>query len=350
MKTPSFGLAVALALTACSGNSPTPKDDSDDVEMVYPPSKIGFGSCSDTLFPMPVLSILATKDPDLFVFLGDNIYGDTEDMANLQSKYDVLGATAEFQQIKEAASLLAVWDDHDYGANDAGKDYPMKAESEQIFLDFWEEPADSERRTHEGIYHALLYEGTPGPTLQIILLDTRYFRDDLTANDGTGINDYIPNDDPSLTLLGDAQWTWLEAQLRVEADLRIIASSTQFAHSYNGFESWNNLPAEKEKLLELIRTTEAEGVMFLTGDVHHAEFSQVEVAPGYTLFDATSSAISRFPSPAEENTQRIGNAFEPNNAGLVEIDWEAERVDISIIDVTDTKRLTHSFGFDEARF
>ena len=353
MNTSTFvSVAAALALIGCGGPTSKEKDatDTTDVELVYPPSKIGFGSCADSLFPMPVLSILAAKDPDLFLFLGDNIYGDTEDMTTLQSKYDTLGAKAEFQQIKAAAHLLAVWDDHDYGANDAGKDYPMKAESREIFLDFWEEPEDSDRRTHDGIYHALLYEGDPGPTLQIILLDTRYFRDDLTPNDGTGINDYIPNDDPTVSLLGDAQWLWLEEQLSMPADLRIIGTSTQFAHGYNGFESWTNLPAEQEKLLALIRSTGAEGVMMLSGDVHYAEFSKMEVAPGYTLYDATSSAISRFPSQIEENPNRIGNAFSPNNAGWVEIDWEGERVDISIIDVTDTARLTHGFSFDELRF
>jgi alkaline phosphatase D len=344
--------AAALALIGCGGPTPKAKDaeDTSDVEVVYPPSKIGFGSCVDSLYPMPVLSVLAAREPELFLFLGDNIYGDTEDMTALQRKYDTLEGKAEFQEIKDVASLVAVWDDHDYGANNAGKDFPMKAESRRIFLDFWEEPEDSPRRTHDGIYHALLYEGAPGPTLQIILLDTRYFRDDLTSNEGTGTHDYLPNDDPNVSLLGDAQWLWLEEQLAMPADLRIIGTSIQFAHGYTGSESWTLFPAEQEKLLALIRSTGAEGVMMLSGDVHYAEFSKMEVAPGYTLFDATSSAISRFPSEIEENPNRIGNAFGPNNAGWIEIDWQGEQVDISIIDVTDTARLTHSFSFDALQF
>ncbi len=351
MKYLKLAVIAALTLTGC-GNKEKDKhsDDETDATMVYPPSKIGFGSCSDTMFPMPMFSIAATHEPELFLFLGDNIYGDTEDMGVLQGKYDNLGAAAEFQQLKAASDLLAIWDDHDYGANDAGKDYPMKVESRDIFFNFWEEPADSPRRQHDGIYHSYLYEGAPGPNLQIILLDTRWFRDDLTPNDGTGKNDYIPNTDPSVNMLGATQWTWLEEQLQVDADLRIIGSSNQFAHEYNGWESWTNLPAERDRLLELIRTTEAEGVMILSGDVHYAEISQVEVATGYTLVDATSSAISRFPEPPMDNANRIGEPFQPNNVGLVEIDWPGESVKISIVDVTDTERITHTFSFDDMRF
>jgi len=350
MKYVTFAAIVALAMSGCAKDKDATGKDSD-ATVVYPEiSKIGFGSCSDSNFPMPVLEIAATYEPDLFVFLGDNVYADTVDMDLLQGKYDSLGEVAGFQQMKAVAPLLATWDDHDYGDNDQGKNYPMKVESREIFLDFWEEPADSPRRQHDGIYHSYLYEGSPGPNLQIILLDTRYFRDDLTDNDGTGKNDYIPNPDAGPSFLGAEQWTWLEEQLQVEAEIRIIGTSIQFAHEYNGWESWTNLPAQQEKMLALINSTGAEGVVMISGDVHYAEVSEMEVAPGYTLTDVTSSGISRFPAAPEDNANRVGSAFDQNNVGLMEIDWAGEMINFSIIDVTDTARITHSITFDSMRF
>ena len=146
--------------------------------------------------------------------------------------------------------VLATWDDHDYGENDAGRHYPFKAESKEIFLDFWNEPKKSKRREHNGIYHSLMF-GKKEQKVQIILLDTRTFRDNLalSGDDNKWKHDYKPNQNPDSTFLGDEQWKWLEAQLQQPAKIRIIASSNQFAHEYNGYESWTNVPHEQQKML-----------------------------------------------------------------------------------------------------
>ena len=114
-------------------------------------SKIAFGSCSDENEPQPILDLVIKHKPDIFVYLGDNIYGDTNNMDTLRAKYNRLAAKPEFQRLKKSTKLFATWDDHDYGQNDAGKYFPFKKESKEIFLDFFNEPANSDRRKHEGI-------------------------------------------------------------------------------------------------------------------------------------------------------------------------------------------------------
>jgi alkaline phosphatase D len=220
---------------------------------------------------MPAMDVATELGPELHVFLGDNVYADTVDMDVMQLRYDELAAAPELQRLAAQAKLVATWDDHDYGENDAGKNYPQKEASRAIFLDFWQEPANSPRREHPGVYTSYVY-ASAGGTLQIILLDTRTFRDDLTPNDGSGKNDYIPDADPELELLGEEQWQWLEQQLKLEADLRFIGSSIQFGQEYNGWESWTNLPSEQQRMLDLIDSTQAGGVVFLSGDVLWGEF------------------------------------------------------------------------------
>jgi hypothetical protein len=73
---------------------------------------------------------------------------------------------------------IATWDDHDYGVNDGGKEYPKKEESKKIFLDFFKEPDTSSRWKHKGIYTSYYY-GEAGKKLQVIVLDCRTFRDRL---------------------------------------------------------------------------------------------------------------------------------------------------------------------------
>ena len=141
-------------------------------------SRIAFGSCSNQDDPLPILRTVLEWEPDLFIYLGDNIYGDTRDMKLLEAKYAKLGAKKDFQNLRAAVPTIATWDDHDYGDNDAGKEFPFKAESKEIFLKFWNEPTPSPRREHDGVYTRYRFEDTKlGKTLQIILLDTRTFRD-----------------------------------------------------------------------------------------------------------------------------------------------------------------------------
>jgi len=302
------------------------------------PTRIAFGSCADQNQPMPVLDQVVALNPDLFIYLGDNIYGDTEDMDTLQAKYQTLAAREEFQRLKQSTPLLATWDDHDYGRNDAGKGYPKKAESKEIFLNFWDEPLDSERWQHEGIYTSYHYK-QDGKQLQIILLDTRTFRDPITRkNDNKGR--YIPHPKPGSTMLGEAQWRWLEAQLQKPADLRIIGSSTQFSHEHNGYESWTNFPFEQQRMIDLIQRTKANGAVFITGDVHWGEISKRPVDGGYDLIDITASGINRDWKSVSPNKYRVSSAVREYHFGTIEIDWSGKfpKMECSIYDLNGTKR------------
>ncbi len=99
---------------------------------------IAFGSCGSQEHPLPIFDEVVKRQPDLFIFLGDNIYGDTKDMDVLRQKYRQLGNKPSYQNLKKHTEIIATWDDHDYGQNDAGKHYPHKEVSKQIFLEFFE--------------------------------------------------------------------------------------------------------------------------------------------------------------------------------------------------------------------
>lgn len=306
------------------------------------PSRIAFGSCADHEQPQPILRDVVARQPDVFIYLGDNIYGDTEDMEVLKGKYSQLGSKPEFQALRAAVPTLAIWDDHDYGANDAGKEYPKKQDSRGIFLDFWKVPVESARRSHPGIYHSHLFQ-EDNRTLQVILLDTRTFRDPLAHNTvSSWKNDYHPDTNPDKTLLGQAQWTWLAEELRKPADVRIIASSIQFGHQYNGWESWTNLPHELLKMISTIRNAKAHGVVFISGDVHWGEISVLDVEDLYPLHDVTSSGINKDWDDVEPNQNRHGPVVREFNFGMIEIDWGDEDpvIALSITDVNGKIRVT----------
>lgn len=294
---------------------------------------IAFGSCARQDKSQPIWDAIIRKNPDLFLFLGDNIYGDTVDMKVLEKKYQELASKPGYQRLLETCPVLSTWDDHDYGKNDAGVEYAMKRESERIFMDFFDIPQESARRNRSGIYGSYLF-GPRGKRLQVILLDTRYFKDTSGRKKNTMPEEqkkqknivgwYLPSDNTSSTLLGADQWQWLEGELKEEADIRIICSSVQLVAYEKGMESWGNYPHERQRMFDLIQETEANGVFFVSGDVHFSELSR-STEGAYPLYDFTCSGMTHHNKAWSQavNNFRIGDAYAGKNAGIIEIGWDA---------------------------
>jgi len=320
--------------------------------------RIAFGSCAEASKSQPVWDPILARQNDLFIFLGDNIYADTRDMAVLRAKYARLVAQSGFARLRAGTPVVAIWDDHDYGEDDAGGEYPMKDESRQIFLDFWAEPAGSPRRDRDGVYASYVF-GPPGERVQVILPDLRYNRTPLIPVDLGGADyeswararlarglevpgPYARNPDPKATMLGERQWRWLERQLEVPAEVRLFGSSLQVLADFTGWESWVGFARDRERLIDLIRRKKANGVVFLSGDIHYAELSKLDVNVPYTLWDLTSSGLTeewRVPTP---NANRASEVVADANFGFIDIDWRgpSTRLSLGIADAKGRTRMS----------
>jgi len=322
-------------------------------------SKIAFGSCAWHDHPLPIFNRVIEHQPDMFIFLGDNIYGDTKNMDTLKAKYGRLKAKESFQNLIQNTQIIATWDDHDFGWNDAGREYEFKEEAKEIFLNFFNEPDSSMRRKHKGIYHSYDYQ-IADKKLQIILLDNRTFRDKLKPYNGEFDddrrysfykNDYAPYTTPDSSFLGQEQWDWLDKQLQKPADIRLIGSGSQFGIEWNGYEAWANFPHEQQKMLDLIKKNRANGVVFMTGDVHYSEISKLET-DFYPIYDFTSSGLSSTWHFATPNKNRIEGPIMDNHFGLITIDWLTENPQIKMEtwDIRDNQRIEFTIGLDEISF
>jgi alkaline phosphatase D len=304
-------LAAALAAGPVSGEDPL--------------RVVAFGSCAHQSRSQAFWQPLLDAKPDLFVFAGDNIYADTEDMGRMRQKYGMLQGQPGFKSLSELCPVLATWDDHDYGRNDAGAEYPMKKESRDIFFEVFGVPADSPRRAHEGVYDGAVC-GPEGRRVQVILLDTRWSRSPLARVEPGSVREghYRPSDDPEARVLGEAQWAWLEARLREPAEVRLLVSSIQVVSCEHAWETWGNFPRERARLFDVIRRSGAAGVVILSGDRHHAELSCVRDAVGYPLFDLTASGLNmaRGRAVEEPNRHRLAGPFPQNHFGVVRLDWD----------------------------
>ncbi|MFD2167093.1 alkaline phosphatase D family protein [Thalassotalea euphylliae] len=299
-------------------------------------SKIYFGSCAKQYKPMPIFDAINKDKPDVFVFLGDNIYGDTEDMSELQAKYDMLGAHKGFQQLRAQSEVVAIWDDHDFGENDAGKEYPQKEASRKIMLDFWQEPSDSKRYTQPGIYTSYWF-GEGENQIHLILPDLRWNRDKLhevgkfsyiTSRIPKNMGPYKVSPNAGASMLGEEQWQWLEAELKKPAKLKIIGSSLQLLPEFTGWESWANFPEDRNRLLQLIEKEQIPGVLMISGDTHWGEMSKLN-AGSYPLWEVTSSGLSEKWKDVSPNKHRVGDYTHDVNYGFIEVDWKKDDPSVS---------------------
>ncbi len=352
-------LLLSLIFQSCNPRKGTPSDAGPQTEINTEITKIAFGSCGQEYQPLSIFNNVIQHDPDLFIFLGDNIYGDTYSMDTLKKKYQQLGNKESYRNLKKRIPIIATWDDHDYGWNDIGKSYPYKEESKEIFLDFFDEPKSSSRRNHKGIYHSYTYD-YGAHKLQVILLDGRTFRDDLVPYNGEFDNDkrysyyrkdYAPHTKPSPTLLGEEQWRWLENELKIPADIRIIGSGIQFGIEWNGYEAWANFPNERQRMLDLIKKTKANGVLFISGDVHYSEISRLQT-DFYPIYDFTSSGLSSTWHFATPNKHRIEGPVMDNHFGLISIYWEGNNTKIKMEtwDIRDNQRIEYTLPLKALQF
>ncbi|MEP1447403.1 MAG: alkaline phosphatase D family protein [Paraglaciecola sp.] len=315
--------------------------------------KILFGSCLHQDKPQPIWQAMNQEQADLFVLLGDNIYGDTKNMSELEGKYAKQWATAGMQTMLANTTTIGIWDDHDFGENDAGAEYPHKEASRQILLDYFKVPKNSKRRTRgDGIYTShMLTQGEM--RVQIILPDLRWNRSPLESvskleylshKAPNNLGPYLPSSDPKRSLLGDTQWRWLEQQLQQPADVRIFASSIQLLPEFSGWESWANLPHERQKFLALLDKYQIDNLIIVSGDTHWSELSQITRKNGNTLWEMTTSGLTEEWKAVSPNKHRQGQSYSKANYGVIEL--SSQQINMTIKDVSGKKIMTKTLSLD----
>lgn len=309
-------------------------------------TRIAFGSCADQQEDQSIWDQVASEAPDLFLFIGDNVYGDVDSgdpaLPELKAAYMRLAQSEPFSRLRAATPMLTMWDDHDFGMNDSAASFKFRQDAEALYEYVWAIEEDDPRRTRPGVYGSWMFGEEEGRRVQLIMLDTRFFRSELMETDDRGARGkerYLPDDDPSKTMLGEAQWTWLEEELNKPADLRLVVSSIQVIAEGHGWEAWKMLPRERSRLYSLIDTADANGVIILSGDRHSGALYRKSDVGDYPLYEATSSSLNlpssrwraeRGETYVEPGPNRLAGMFYEANYGMVEIDWEAGAVTLSV--------------------
>lgn len=283
-------------------------------------TRIAIGSCNRSDLKQPLWQPIVEKKPELWIWLGDNIYGDTENMDKLAANYQRQKENLEYQKLLAAVPVIGVWDDHDYGVNDGGNEYPKRSESRDVLLNFLDVPKSNPVWDREGAYQSYTF-GETNKKVKVILLDARYFRDPVERRRGQNPQ-YITNS--TGTILGEKQWQWLEQELKnSDAQVHLIGSGIQILPTQHNYEKWNTFPQEREKLFNLLAQYQVPGAILMSGDRHIGELSKIKVKGlNYPLVELTTSGLTHtYENASEANNLRIGELTDQLNFGFFKINW-----------------------------
>lgn len=243
---------------------------------------VGMGSCARYQEdPLQTIWLEVYRhQPDLFFWLGDNIYGDSLDGGILAEEYRRQRAVPYLQPVNRTIPQLATWDDHDFGLNDHDRTNPVKEEALEIFKRYWANPAYGLPET-PGVFFDYHYGG-----IDFFFLDGRYYRDP-----------YFKEDNRDKTLLGEAQLSWLkDGLLESEAPFKVLVCGSGWTSLKGpGGDSWSSMLTERDALFEWITENGIEGVVLVSGDVHRSELNIIPWSEkgGYDFYEFVASPLAQ---------------------------------------------------------
>jgi alkaline phosphatase D len=267
------------------------------------PNQVTFvwtGDANAFFRPYTVLDPIRDDEPDLFLFIGDTIYGDDTrsgtGVATVRSdyhtKYKENRSDRSLRNVMAAYGTVTTWDDHevtnDFWGTDPGVATQMAA-GNQAFRDYM--PIREDGGDPMRLYRSFQW----GAVAEFFLIDSRQYRDaqayitEPSCLDA-GSPAVLPAapacvaeiNDPSRTYLGAAQKAWLKAGLS--------ASTAKFKFVMNGplvsallylpYDRWEGYAAERTEILEYIELNDIKNVVFLSTDIHALIVNGNVVNPG----------------------------------------------------------------------
>ena len=268
-----------------------------------------------------IFATMAKEKAAFMLWLGDNWYTREVDYysnwglwyrAHHDRKMPIL------QNLLKAMPHYAIWDDHDYGPNDIGKNYILKEESREVFRNYWANP--SYGFEGEGVYTMVSYGD-----VDLFLCDDRWWRSDKDVPDSVHGK---PN--PAKQMLGEKQMNWLKNSLLYSnAVFKIVVMGSQVLNPVSPFDKLQNFPAEYYELMDFLAASRVNGVLFLTGDRHHTEVIKVDRPGTYPLYDITVSPLTsgthKFTGPEANNPYRVFGLAEKQNYGRLSFSGERNK-------------------------
>lgn len=262
-----------------------------------------------------IFETMSNENAAFMLWLGDNWYYREVDCCDWGLWYRASRDRSHkvLQNFLKSMSHYAIWDDHDFGPNNAGNEWLYRNEARKVFDSYWCNPAKYE--SYDGIYTRFSFND-----VDFFLMDSRTFRTSDNHNDS--INGK-PN--PGKIMWGAEQLKWLKNQLiNSRAPFKIIANGSPILNTYNKYDCLVHFVNEYNELMDFIAQEKITGVLFFSGDRHHSEIISKKTGAGYSTYEIVSSSLTsgiyKVPDSEKTNPDLIKESIvEQNNYTRVSV-------------------------------
>ncbi len=275
---------------------------------------------------------IVKQQPSFMLWLGDNIYlrePDWTSRSGIFHRYSHFKSQKDLQELWGSMHHYAIWDDHDFGPNDADRSFVHKDLTLEAFQLFWGNQKygiENKGGINSQFSHL---------DVDFFLLDNRSFRSPNARKTG------------EREILGEAQIEWLiEALVNSKASFKIIAVGGQFLSPAAVYENHATFAKERQKLLDLIEAEGIKNIVFLSGDRHKTELTKMELSNGNTLYDFTCSPLASkaYDTNDEGNVLRVeGTHVATQNFGTLSFSgpFQSRKLQIKTFDSAGTLLWEH---------
>ena len=293
-----------------------------DYRMDPPPFSFVTGSCAyinEAKYDRPgkpygggyeIFESMAADDPDMMLWLGDNVYlreVDFQSYSGFLHRYSHARQTEEMANLLKTCPNYAIWDDHDFGPNDSDGSWIHADWSRDAFKAFWSNPSYGLPEAPRCVSTAFRFVD-----MEFFLLDNRTYR----------VNHYNETNEPQV--LGQKQIDWLIQALRKSrAPYKFVCVGGQVLNDAAVYENVSQFPTERQQILDRLEEEDIRGVVFLSGDRHTTELSELTLGNGRKVYDLTVSPLTSGPGHAREegNSLRVeGTYVEQRNYAVLSFD------------------------------
>jgi len=297
---------------------------------------VAVGSCARLGSTGMVYEAIRAAEPDLFLVPGDFFYADhIVTIDQFEAAYDETLSSPAQAALLADVPIAYVWDDHDYGGNDADSTAPTRDIARSAFSAY----VPHYDLTGSGTINQAFSVGR----VRFLMLDNRSARDPKTDPDGS-----------DKTMLGADQLTWLQSQLLEAADeypLTVIVTSVPWiAQAEADADHWGGYSTERQALANFIAANDIGGLLMVAGDAHMVAIDDGTntdyATPGTAPFPLLHAAALDRPGsvkggPYSEGAQPGGGQF-----GLIDvIDTGDDRITVRLsgFDWTGSRLVDYSF-------
>lgn len=225
-----------------------------------------------------IFTQMAAAKPDLTLWLGDNVYYrevDYDHPASMAARWHHDRKLPDLQPLLTTGAHAAIWDDHDYGPNDANASFDLKEHALELFKRYWTNPSYGLPEA-PGVFTRFRFGDA-----EFFLLDNRWYRD----------ADMLKDEEKSM--FGERQLRWLKnALVNSVATFKFIAAGSQMLDRSSPFEGWRHFEKERQNFIDWLTRQGVQGVFFLSGDRHRTEMLRWDRANAYPLYELTCSPLT----------------------------------------------------------